>query len=141
MVPSAADAIWRINNDVEPRKPLVAIVDDEESIRTALQRLFRLTRFRAEVFSSCTEFLEFSSENEPDCVVIDMRMPGMTGLELVRHLSGREHPPPMIVITGDTELRTKDECMALGTKYFFTKPFDGKVLLDSVGAIVGVAPH
>lgn len=117
----------------------MAIVDDEESIRTALQRLFRLSHIRVEVFASCAEFLEFSVDNEPDCVLLDMRMPGMTGIELVRHLSGLEHPPPMIVITGDIEQRTKDECMALGTRYYFSKPFDGRKLLESVANIMAIS--
>lgn len=125
---------------MEPRIPLVAIVDDEESIRTALLRLFHFAHYRTEVFASCKEFLEFSTHHEPDCVVLDMRMPGMTGIELVRHLSALESPPPLIVMTGDIEERTKEECMALGTRYYFSKPFDGRKLLESVVEIVGAAP-
>lgn len=134
---SACDVFWRIYYIMEPTTPLVAIVDDDESIRTALLRLFRFTHYRTEAFASCAEFLEFSAGNEPDCVVLDMRLPGMTGIELVRHLSSLEKPPPLIVITGDIEQRTKEECMALGTRYFFNKPFDGRTLVDSVVSVVG----
>ena len=121
---------------MEQQTPLVAIIDDELSIRTALQRLFRSTRYRAEFFASCAEFLKFSADHEPDCVVIDMQLPEMPGIELVRQLSARKNPPPMIVVTGDIEFRTKEECIALGTKYYLSKPFEGSVLLESVATIV-----
>lgn len=135
-VPSARDLFWRIHYIVNQKIPLVAIVDDDESIRKALLRLFRLGNFRTEVFASCAEYLEFFADHRPDCVVLDMQMPTMPGIALVRHLSTLASPPPMIVITGDIEERTKDECMALGTRYYFTKPFDGPKLLESVGQIV-----
>lgn len=126
---------------MESRIPLVAIVDDEESIRTALVRLFRFSHYRTEVFASCMEFLEYSTQHEePDCLVLDMRMPGMRGIELVRRLSRSNYSPPLIVITGDAEESTKEECKALGVRHYFSKPFEGKALLKSVNEIVGVAP-
>jgi len=130
-----------IDGVVDSEAPLVAIVDDEESIRTALLRLFRGTRFRSIAFASAMDFLNYAENGMPDCLVLDMRLPGMTGIELLRRLSHFENRPPVIVITGDIEQRTKDECIARGILHYLSKPFDGRLLLDSVSNVVGVPPY
>jgi len=119
--------------------PLVAIVEDEESIRKALLRLFRLNHYRVNAFASPLDYLRFSSEHKPDCIVLDLQLPGMTGMDLLRHLSDRENAPPVVVITGDIESKTREQCMALGTRCYFRKPVDSKMLLESVGDIVSPA--
>ena len=117
----------------------IAIVDDEESIRKALTRLFRFADYRAEAFVSAADFLASLSERTPDCVVVDLQMPGMTGLELLKHLSRLPTPPPVIVITADDAQRTRDECKALGTKHYLRKPVDSAALLASVRDVLGSA--
>lgn len=110
----------------------IAIVDDEESIRKALTRLFRFADYGAEAFESAADFLASLSERPADCVVLDLQMQGMTGLELLEHLSRLPTPPPVIVVTADDTQRTQDECKALGTRYYLRKPVDCATLLASV---------
>lgn len=115
----------------------IAIVDDEESVRKALTRLFRFADYGAEGFVSATDFLTSLSERTPDCVVLDLQMPGMTGLELLKLISKMPTPPPVIVITADDAKRTQDECKALGTKHYLRKPVDCATLLASVRDVLG----
>lgn len=118
----------------------VAVVDDEESMRKALLRLFRLADYRAEAFESAADFLASLSERRPDCIVLDLQMSEMTGLELLEHMSRMTNPPPVIVISADDAQRTQDECRTLGTKHYLRKPIDCATLLASVRDILGVAP-
>ncbi len=119
----------------------IAIVDDEDSVRKALLRLFRLAKYRAEAFASGGDFLESLSRRIPDCVVLDIQMPGMAGLELLEHLSRMAYPPPVIVITADPTQRTRDECRALGTKHYLRKPVESAILLGFVRETVGCSPE
>lgn len=116
----------------------VAIIDDEESIRRALLRLFRFTSYEAEAFASASDFLEsYEKGHRPDCIVLDLKMPGMSGLDLLRHLATVSDAPPVIVITADSGDDVQNECRRLGTKRCFLKPFDGKALIESVRGVVG----
>lgn len=117
---------------------LVAIVDDEESIRKALLRLFRLSSYRAEAFSSASDFLDSLSEQIPDCVILDLQMPGMTGVDLLRQIQHWKRPLPIIVITAHDAQSTHDECRLLGIRHYLRKPIDGKVLLEHVRNAVGI---
>jgi FixJ family two-component response regulator len=120
---------------------LIAIVDDEESIRRALLRVFRLAEFRAEAFASAAAFLEFYARQRPDCVILDLHMPGISGGELLQRFATLDSPPPVIVVTADSDSATQMECMALGTKYYFSKPVDSRTLIDSVRTVVAGARH
>jgi FixJ family two-component response regulator len=111
---------------------LVAIVDDEESIRRALLRLFRLNGFRTEAFRSAADFLDSLSDRTPNCLVLDLHMPGMTGVELLRRLRQIARPPPVIVITAHDTPHLHDECRRLGTKHYLHKPLDSNKLLQNV---------
>jgi FixJ family two-component response regulator len=115
---------------------LVAIVDDEQSIRRALLRLFRLDGFSAKAFSSAADFLDSLSERTPDCVILDLHMPGMTGVQLLRRIRTLERPPPVIVITAHGEHHTRDECRLLGARDYLLKPIDSKALLQCVQDIL-----
>jgi two-component system response regulator FixJ len=116
----------------------VAIIDDEESIRRALLRLFRFANYEAEAFASASAFLESYDEGRrPDCIVLDLKMPGMSGLDLLRHLAALGNAPPVIVITADGGDCVEDECMRLGSKRYFQKPVDGRALIESVRGVIG----
>lgn len=117
--------------------PLVAVVDDEASICRALVRLLRSAHYRAEGFSSAPEFLASLKKRMPDCIVLDLQMPGMTGIELQQELHRLEMPPPVIVVTAHDERDTRDRCLALGAAYYLLKPLESRTLIDSIGAIVG----
>ena len=112
--------------------PLIAIVDDEASICRALLRLLRVSNYRAEAFSSPLLFLESLAERVPDCVVLDLQMPGMTGVELQQQLLLLPEPPPVIIVTAHDEPKTRDRCLALGAVRYLRKPIEGELLVDSV---------
>ena len=115
---------------------LVAIVDDEESIRRALVRLFRLAHYRTQAFDSASKFLTSLAVRKPNCVVLDLQLPGITGVELLERFAELENPPPVVVITSNDEQRMEARCLALGTKRYLRKPIDCDALLDAVRDIV-----
>ena len=79
--------------------PLISIVDDDHSVRESLARLIRSVGFGVQIFESAEEFLSAGRDREPDCLILDIRMPGMNGLELHRHLSAGNRDLPVIFIT------------------------------------------
>ena len=117
--------------------PLIAIVDDEVSICRALLRLLRVANYRAEAFNSPLLFLESLTERVPDCVVLDLQMPMMTGVELQQHLLQLDDPPPVIIITAHDEPKTRERCLALGAVRYLRKPIEGDVLIESIEEAVG----
>ena len=117
---------------METQAPLIAIVDDEVSICRALMRLLRVANYRAESFNSPILFLESLAEHVPDCVVLDLQMPAMTGVELQEHLLRLADPPPVIIITAHDEPKTRERCLALGAVRYLRKPIEGDVLMGSI---------
>lgn len=115
---------------------LVAIVDDDARIRTALQRLFRFARYRVEAFRTADAFLRSLAVRTPSCVVLDLHLPGMTGVELLRRLAAHDDSPPVVVITAYDDERTENQCKSLGSKRYFRKPIDCDALLDAVKDLV-----
>jgi FixJ family two-component response regulator len=122
---------------MRPEPALVAIVDDDARICTALLRLFRFASYRAEAFRSAEVFLETLAAQPPSCVVLDLHLPGMPGIELLRQLRALERAPPVVVITADDDERLERQCASLGTRQYFRKPVDGDALLEAVRTIVG----
>ena len=117
--------------------PLIAIVDDEVSICRALLRLLRVANYRAEAFNSPLLFLESLAERVPDCVVLDLQMPMMTGVEMQQQLLQLDDPPPVIIITAHDEPKTRERCLALGAVRYLRKPIEGDLLIESIEAAVG----
>jgi len=117
---------------MDSQPPLIAIVDDEISICRALLRLLRVSNYRAESFNSPILFLESLSEHRPDCVVLDLQMPMMTGVELQEHLARLADPPPVIIITAHDEPKTRERCLALGAARYLRKPIEGELLIDAI---------
>jgi FixJ family two-component response regulator len=117
---------------MDRQPPLIAIVDDEISICRALLRLLRVANYRAESFNSPILFLESLAEHVPDCVVLDLQMPLMTGVELQEHLRRLADPPPVIIITAHDEPKTRERCLALGAVRYLKKPIEGDVLMCSI---------
>ena len=112
--------------------PLISIVDDDESVRTALKSLIDSVGFRAEVFCSGEEFLKSPYLSRTDCLIADVRMPGMSGLELVRRLREQGLDFPVIVMTGHADVPLAVEAMKAGAVEFLEKPFEEEVLLRAV---------
>jgi FixJ family two-component response regulator len=121
-------------------RPLIAVVDDEASVRVALQRLIRSAGLDVITFPSGAEILEFVQRELPDCIVLDLHMPNVTGFDVQARLSERGIHVPVIVITGhDTEETNARACAGVVSAYLL-KPVDDRVLLDAIAtALNGTA--
>lgn len=113
-------------------RPLIAIVDDDASICKALNRLIRSARMDAEIFNSANEFLAEGESHEPDCLILDVQMPRMTGLELCRDLAGRKSHIPVVFITAHDDVSARDTAAGCGAIAYLRKPFNDQVLLDAI---------
>jgi two-component system response regulator FixJ len=113
-------------------RPTVFVVDDDAAVRDALRFLMRSVGLTAETFTSATEFLDAYRDDRPGCLVLDIRMPGMTGLELQEKLVERRSILPIIFITGHGDVPMAVEAMQAGAHGFIQKPFREQDLLDSI---------
>jgi FixJ family two-component response regulator len=113
---------------------LVAIVDDDRSVQSALKDLMESAGLSARCFGSAEEFLESDQRNQTACLVTDIRMPGMSGLELQAKLKAEGSRIPMIFITAHDDAKMKLQAMKAGAIEFLSKPFDDEVLLEKVRA-------
>ena len=115
---------------MNPEEPIVFAVDDDVSMREALSRLFRSTGIRAQIFASAEDFLALKRPDAPACLVLDVRLPGLSGLELQRELA--DVAIPIIFITGHGDIPMSVEAMKAGAVEFLTKPFRDQALLDAI---------
>jgi FixJ family two-component response regulator len=113
---------------------LVAIVDDDDSVRTALQGLLKAVGLPAQAFASAEGFLESGKQDQTACLIADIRMPGMSGLELQAKLNAERRRIPIIFITAHGDARMRMQALRAGAVEFLTKPFDDEALLESVRA-------
>ena len=111
---------------------LVFVVDDEESVRKALRRLLAAWGMRVKVFGHGIDFLDAVSAQRPDCLVIDLHMPGLSGLDVLRQLAQLQVRVPAIVITAHDEPETRAQCLSAGAQAYLCKPLDAKLLLDTI---------
>lgn len=114
--------------------PLVLIVDDDERVRTALQELMLSAGIASECFASTREFLNFELPDRPGCLILDVRMPGSSGLDLQNHLATNGDAKPIIFLTGHGDIPMSVHAMKAGAVDFLTKPVRDQTLLDAVGA-------
>ena len=114
--------------------PLISVVDDDESVRESLSGLIRSVGFGAKVFASAEEFLTSNRLLDTDCLILDVRMPGMNGLELQRRLTASHMSIPVIFITahGDEEARVR--ALNGGAVEYLLKPFSEEALLSAIDA-------
>ena len=113
---------------------MVAIVDDDDLMRSALQGLLKSVGLPAQAFASAEEFLKSGQQNEVGCLVADIRMPGMSGLELQAKLNADQCRIPTIFITAHGDEKMRMQALRAGAVEFMAKPFDDEVLLESVRA-------
>lgn len=113
---------------------LIAIVDDDDSIRTALVGLLKSAELPAQSFASAEEFLESGQQRQIACLIADIRMPGMSGLELQAHLNSQHCRIPIIFITAHGDEKMRMQALRAGAVEFMAKPFDDEELLESVRA-------
>src|ERR1700758_2397248 len=119
---------------LNPEEPIVFAVDDDASMREALARLFRSIGMRAQIFASAQDFLMFKRPDAPACLVLDVRLPGVSGLDLQSQLAAANLEIPIIFITGHGDIPMSVQAMKAGAVEFLTKPFRDQVLLDAIHA-------
>ncbi len=117
-------------------KPVIAIVDDDASVREGLHSLIRSAGWRAEGFASAQEFLDRRGPEAPSCVVLDLEMPGPSGLELQKRLAEAELEIPIVFLTGHGNIPASVQAMKAGAIEFLTKPVDEEELLRAIGEAV-----
>jgi FixJ family two-component response regulator len=120
--------------------PLIAIVDDEESVCRALQRLMLSVGLEVEAFTSGAAFLESLKTHSPDCVVLDLHMPEMSGFDVQARLAQSGKKLPIVTITGHDTPESQQRVMEAGASAYLRKPMNDKALLDAVLAAVASNP-
>jgi FixJ family two-component response regulator len=120
-------------------KPVVYVVDDDPSVLEALKRLLRSAGYEAKIFSSAFEFLDFNHPDAPGCLILDIKMPKLDGLELQDRLSEKGIYFPIIFITGHGTVPSSVKAFKAGAMDFLQKPFKDKDLLDAVSR--GIEKH
>jgi len=117
---------------VAAEEPVVYVVDDDAAARAAIQSLLHSVGLRVDTFGSAQEFLASDRPDAPACLVLDVRLPGVSGLDFQRDLAARNVSIPIIFITGHGDIPMSVEAMKAGAMEFLTKPFRGQVLLDAI---------
>ena len=112
--------------------PSIFLIDDEEAVRRALSEMLRVFGYTVETFVSAGEFLDQLETAGPGCVVADVCMPGMNGIDLVRALASRESPLPVIIITGHGDVPMAVEAIKAGAEDFIEKPVDDRQLVAAI---------
>ena len=111
---------------------MIYIVDDDHSVRTNLARLMRSAGFSAQAFASAEDFLATAGNLEPGCLLLDITLPGRSGLQLQVELNRRHVNLPVIAVSARDDADTRDLARQLGARYFFRKPVDAQALIDAI---------
>jgi FixJ family two-component response regulator len=119
--------------------PYVAIVDDELQVRRALDRLLKAAGLETQAFGSGAAYLRGAALRAPDCLVLDLHIPGMSGLELLRELQASGRQVPTVVITADDAPEARRRCEAAGASAYLRKPLDDQLLLDAISSAIAQA--
>jgi two-component system response regulator FixJ len=125
----------------EPEEAFIAIIDDDESVREALESLFSAAGYLAGCYASAEEFLASGRASTASCLLLDLRMAGMSGLELQRHLAAITPPPPIIFMTALDDATVIAQARQGGAVDFLVKPFTEQALFQSVQAALRRGPH
>jgi FixJ family two-component response regulator len=113
-------------------EPMVFVIDDDQQVRDGMQSLIRSVGLRVTAFASAAEFLRAKKPDVPGCLILDVRMPGQSGLELQRELNGAGIYSPIVFVTGHGDIPMTVRAMKDGALEFLTKPVRGQELLDAV---------
>jgi FixJ family two-component response regulator len=113
---------------------VISIVDDDDSVREAIESLLKSVGHRVELFASAEEFLNLGSRQETACLILDVRMPGMSGLELQGRLATANRSIPIIFISAHSDENARARALAAGAIEFLQKPFSEETLLDAINA-------
>ena len=124
---------------IQAEPGLVFVVDDDAGVRQMISRMVRSVGLRAETYASVREFLDLYDRHQTGCLVLDVRMPGLSGLDLQERLTALEAPLPIIFITGHGDIAMGVRAMKRGAVDFIEKPFQDQVLLDAIHAALARA--
>jgi FixJ family two-component response regulator len=116
---------------------MVTVIEDDDSYRKAVQRLLKAAGFRVQSFASAEDFLSSGQQQATGCLIADIKMPGMSGLELQSKLNSDHCPIPTIFITAHGDEKMRLQAMRSGAVKFLMKPFDGDSLLEGVRVALG----
>jgi FixJ family two-component response regulator len=122
---------------VEQPSQTVSIVEDDESVCRAVRRLLQSFRLNVEMFATAEEFLARAQGESPACLILDVRLPGMSGLELQQRLGSARPRIPIVFITAHEDQQARHEALAVGAVAFLIKPFDEQVLMNAVSQALG----
>jgi len=134
---SRSNQIRRAGGSASRATELVCVVDDDESVRRGLRRLFKSAEYAAEPFASAEDYLAREIFEGPICLVLDVRMPGLNGLELQEDLESRGACEQIVFITGHNDVPTCTQAMKNGAVDFLMKPFDSEELIEAVRRALG----
>lgn len=123
-------------SQLKEQQPIVMIVDDDDTVREALQELLRSAGMQPACFASTRELLDADVLDQPGCLILDVRMPGASGLDLQHQLAASGNPKPIIFLTGHGDIPMTVQAMKSGAVDFLTKPVRDQTLLDAVIAAV-----
>lgn len=115
----------------------VAVVDDEPAVRKGLSRLLRTAGFDTNTYESAQEFLDNLARERPDCLIVDLQMPGISGMELQGILRRAGAQLPVIIVTARDDPASHEKCLALGAAACLSKPLDCDTLVDVIHSVVG----
>jgi len=123
-----------MNNTPDPAqpKPVIAVVDDDPSVRQGLDRLIRSFGWRAESFASAQEFLSRPGAQAPSCLVLDLQLPGLSGLDLQKQMAEAGMETPIVFLTGHGDIPASVQAMKAGAVEFLTKPFAEQDLIRAI---------
>lgn len=116
--------------------PVVAVIDDDVSVRESIQGLLETAALRVELFASPREYLQAKRKDHPSCIILDIRLPGSSGLDFQRELAGAGIRAPIIFITGYADVHMSVQAMKAGAVEFLTKPYRDQALLEAVLAAI-----
>jgi len=114
------------------RQTRIAILDDDHSVRTAISRLLKASEMTTDSFANCVELFTFLKHEAPDCLVLDLQMPGMDGIDVLRYLKQRGQSLPVVMITAHDAPGTRESCISAGAVAYVRKPLDVDALLDAI---------
>jgi FixJ family two-component response regulator len=113
------------------------VIDDDASVRRALQRLLRSAGFMVATFATAREFLDAAHWNQTACLVLDIHLPGMSGVELQEHLAGSGVAIPIVFITAHDEVSARERVHRAGAVGYLQKPFDQGALIEAISRAIG----
>jgi FixJ family two-component response regulator len=125
-----------VSGNVSESRPTVFIVDDDVSVRESLESLIAASGLLPKVFASAEEFLSHPRQSTPSCLVLDLSLPDLNGLELQKRLSDNRLNMPIIFITGHGDIPASVQAMKAGAVEFLTKPFGADALLSAIGSAI-----